>query len=59
MRLTEALKQYLAFLEERGLTARMETVPAKDSLGRISASAAHEKTPRLRRGVCSLIGLAS
>ena len=45
MRLTEALKQYLAFLEERGLTARMETVPAKDSLGRISASAAHAKTP--------------
>lgn len=45
MRLNEALKQYLAFLEARGLAARAEMISTKDALGRISASAVHAKTP--------------
>jgi len=39
--LHEAQKQYLAFLEERGLSFRTEEIPAADALGRMSARAVY------------------
>ena len=39
--LHEALKQYLAFLETRGLVSRTEEIPSQEAIGRVSASATY------------------
>ena len=50
--LSEALRQYLAFLESRGLSSRTEEVPVTEALGRISACAAYA-----RRSLGGLFGV--
>ena len=54
-KLHEALKQYLAFLEARGLTLRTEEIPIQEALGRVSASAAYGKRQRVNYPACEMI----
>ena len=41
--LSQAQREYLAFLERRGISPRTEEVAVKDALGRMSAQAAYAR----------------
>ena len=41
--LAQAQREYLAFLEQRGISSRTEEVAVKDALGRMSARAVYAK----------------
>ncbi len=61
IRLHEALKQYVVFLETRGISSRTETISVTGALGRVSASAAYAQTPCMvpPQQVCSGEGFAA
>ena len=56
--LHEAQKEYLAFLEERGLSFRTEEIPAADALGRMSACAAYANLSSPHYTACAMDGIA-
>jgi putative molybdopterin biosynthesis protein len=56
--LHEAQKQYLAFLEERGLSFRTEEIPAADALGRMSARAVYANLSSPHYTACAMDGIA-
>ena len=56
--LSEALRQYLAFLESRGLSSRTEEVPVTEALGRISACAAYARRSSPHYTACAMDGIA-
>ena len=56
--LHEAQKEYLAFLEERGLSFRSEEIPAADALGRMSACAAYANLSSPHYTACAMDGIA-
>ena len=56
--LHEAQKEYLAFLEERGLSFRTEEIPAADALGRMSARAAYANLSSPHYTACAMDGIA-
>ena len=56
--LNEALRTYLAFLNERGLASRTETVPVADALGRISARAVYARLSSPHYTACAMDGIA-
>ena len=56
--LNEALRTYLAFLNERGLTSRTETVAVYDALGRISARAVYARLSSPHYTACAMDGIA-
>ena len=56
--LGEALRQYLAFLESRGLNSRTEEVPVTDALGRVSACAAYARRSSPHYTACAMDGIA-
>ena len=56
--LNEAQRTYLAFLNERGLVSRTETVSVTDALGRISARAVHARLSSPHYTACAMDGIA-
>lgn len=56
--LNEALRTYLAFLNERGLVSRTETVSVPDALGRISARAVYARLSSPHYTACAMDGIA-
>ena len=56
--LSEAQRTYLAFLNERGLTSRTETVSVSDSLGRVSARAVYARLSSPHYTACAMDGIA-
>ncbi len=56
--LNEAQRTYLAFLNERGLTSRTETVAVYDALGRISARAVYARLSSPHYTACAMDGIA-
>lgn len=56
--LTDALRQYLAFLQERGLRVRTEEIAVSASLGRISACAAYARLSNPHYTACAMDGIA-
>ncbi len=55
--LHEARAQYLAFLEQRGLSPREEEVPAADALGRMSARAVYARLSSPHYAACAMDGI--
>ena len=56
--LSEALRAYLTFLEQRGLTFRTEPIPVADALGRISARAVYARLSSPHYTACAMDGVA-
>lgn len=56
--LSEALRQYLSFLEQRGLPYRTETVSVEASLGRMSACAVYARQSSPHYTACAMDGIA-
>ena len=56
--LGEALKEYLAFLEQRKLQYRTEEIPAADALGRMSARAVYARLSSPHYVACAMDGIA-
>ncbi len=56
--LHEALSSYLAFLEQRGIAHRTETIRVMDSLGRMSASAVYAHLSSPHYTACAMDGIA-
>ncbi|MEA4913584.1 MAG: molybdopterin biosynthesis protein [Christensenella sp.] len=56
--LGEALRQYLSFLEQRGLPSRTETIAVEDSLGRMSARAVYARQSSPHYTACAMDGVA-
>jgi putative molybdopterin biosynthesis protein len=55
--LHEAQKQYLVFLEERGLSSRTEEIPVADAFGRMSARAAYARLSSPHYTACAMDGI--
>ena len=59
MPLDEALAEYMAVLQERGLfLRRSETVPVKQADGRLTASAVYAKISAPHYNACAMDGIA-
>ncbi len=56
--LSEALRQYQSFLEQRGLPYRTETVCVEASLGRMSARAVYARQSSPHYTACAMDGIA-
>ena len=56
--LHEALKTYLAFLEQKGISCRSETIRAVDALGRMSARAVYARLSSPHYTACAMDGIA-
>lgn len=56
--LTEAKRQYLSFLEERGLSVRTEKILVSEALGRMSARAAYARLSSPHYTACAMDGIA-
>ena len=56
--LSEALRQYLSFLVQRGLPERTETVSVEASLGRMSACAVYARQSSPHYTACAMDGIA-
>ena len=56
--LSEALRQYLSFLEQRGLPYRTESVSVEASLGRMSACAVYARQSSPHYTACAMDGIA-
>lgn len=56
--LSEALRQYLSFLEQRGLSDRTENVSVEASLGRMSACAVYARQSSPHYTACAMDGIA-
>ena len=56
--LSEALRQYLSFLEQRGLPYRTESVSVEASLGRMSARAVYARQSSPHYTACAMDGIA-
>lgn len=56
--LNEALRTYLAFLEERGLSSRTEEVPVAGALGRMSARAVYARQSSPHYTASAMDGIA-
>ncbi|MEN6635100.1 MAG: hypothetical protein ABFC56_04575, partial [Clostridiaceae bacterium] len=56
--LGEALRQYLAFLETRGLPSRTEEIAVPDALGRMSARAVYARQSSPHYTACAMDGIA-
>lgn len=56
--LNEALRTYLAFLEERGLRHRTETIRVLNALGRVSARAVYARLSSPHYTACAMDGVA-
>jgi putative molybdopterin biosynthesis protein len=56
--LNDALRQYLAFLQERGLAFRTEEIPVTESLGRMSARAVYARLSSPHYTACAMDGIA-
>ena len=56
--LGEALRQYLAFLEARGLSSRTEEIAVPDALGRMSARAVYARQSSPHYTACAMDGIA-
>ncbi len=56
--LNEALKTYLAFLEDRGTAYRTEEIAVQDSLGRVSARAVYALRSSPHYTACAMDGVA-
>lgn len=56
--LCEALRAYLAFLDERAITYRTEQIPVADSLGRVSARAVYARLSSPHFTACAMDGIA-
>lgn len=56
--LNEAVRTYLAFLEQRGMSFRTEEVRSADSLGRVSAGAVYARLSSPHYTACAMDGVA-
>lgn len=56
--LAQAQREYLAFLELRGISSRTEEVAVKDALGRMSARAVYAKVSSPHYTACAMDGIA-
>ena len=56
--LHEALKTYLAFLEEKNIACRTEQIRAVDALGRMSARAVYARLSSPHYTACAMDGIA-
>ncbi|MEA5048940.1 MAG: molybdopterin biosynthesis protein [Eubacteriales bacterium] len=56
--LSEALRTYLAFLEQRGMAFRTENIRTVDSLGRVSARAVYARLSSPHYTACAMDGVA-
>jgi len=56
--LGEALKQYLAFLDQRGLSTRTEEINVADSLARVSARVVYARLSSPHYTACAMDGVA-
>ena len=56
--LSQAQREYLAFLEQRGISPRIEEVAVKDALGRMSARAAYARLSSPHYTACAMDGIA-
>jgi len=56
--LSEALRLYLSFLAERGLTHRTEQIETAESFGRVSARAVYARVSSPHYAACAMDGIA-